>query len=85
MPTNVEALVKRLMVNGVVFTCFIVDTFFDWPVAMAKKFRVPYVSFWTEYALVLTLYYHVYLIEQNGHFGSQNGMLFLCISSKLVG
>ncbi|XAR59712.1 Trans-zeatin O-beta-D-glucosyltransferase [Bertholletia excelsa] len=50
-------------------TCLIADTFFVWPSKIAKKYGLKYVSFWTEAALVFTLYYHVDLLRKHGHFG----------------
>ncbi|XP_015874532.3 UDP-glycosyltransferase 86A2 [Ziziphus jujuba] len=49
-------------------TCLIADTFFVWPSKVAKKFGLLYVSYWTEPALVFTLYYHLHLLRNNGHF-----------------
>ncbi|KAI3412274.1 Glycosyltransferase [Psidium guajava] len=48
--------------------CLIADTFFVWPSRVAEKFGLSYVSFWTEPALVFTLYYHLDLLRINGHF-----------------
>ncbi|KAG1354956.1 putative UDP-glycosyltransferase 86A2 [Cocos nucifera] len=54
-------------------TCLIADTFFAWPSTLSKKFGVPYVSYWTETAVVFTLCYRMDLIR-NGHFASpENG------------
>ncbi|CAB4313012.1 unnamed protein product [Prunus armeniaca] len=53
-------------------TCIIADTFFVWPSKIAKKFGLLYVSFWTEPALVFTLYYHLDLLRKNGHFACQD-------------
>lgn len=39
-----------------------------WPSKLAKKFGLYYISFWTESALVFTLYYHLDLLTINGHF-----------------
>ena len=51
-------------------TCLISDTFFVWGSVIARKHNLVHVSFWTEPALVLTLYYHLDLLRQNGHFAS---------------
>lgn len=51
-------------------TCLISDTFFVWGSGIARKHNLVHVSFWTEPALVLTLYYHLDLLRQNGHFAS---------------
>ncbi|XP_059667618.1 UDP-glycosyltransferase 86A1-like isoform X2 [Cornus florida] len=37
---------------------------------IAKKYNLVNVSFWTEIALVFTLYYHLHLLKSNGHFAS---------------
>lgn len=55
--------------DGPPVNCLIADTFFVWPSEIAKKFGLFYVSFWTEPALIFTLYYHVDLLRKNGHFG----------------
>ncbi|KAG2674030.1 hypothetical protein I3843_13G103500 [Carya illinoinensis] len=52
--------------------CLIADTFFVWPSIIAKKFGLSYISFWTEPALVFTLYYHLNLLQENGHFASHD-------------
>ncbi|KAE9455707.1 hypothetical protein C3L33_12392, partial [Rhododendron williamsianum] len=50
-------------------TCLIADTFFVWSSMVAEKHKLVNVSFWTEPALVFTLYYHWDLLRENGHFG----------------
>ncbi|XP_052176045.1 UDP-glycosyltransferase 86A1 [Diospyros lotus] len=50
-------------------TCLIADTFYVWPSMIAEKYGLVNVSFWTEPALVLNLYYHLHLLRENGHFG----------------
>lgn len=57
-------------------TCLIADTFYVWPSRIAKKFDLLYISYWTEPALVFTLYYHLHLLRINGHFACQ-GMIIL--------
>ncbi|KAM0949685.1 hypothetical protein DsansV1_C05g0055131 [Dioscorea sansibarensis] len=51
-------------------TCISADTFFVWPSTISKKFGIPYILFWTEPALVYSLYYHMHLLRLHGHFGS---------------
>ncbi|KAA0035233.1 hypothetical protein IC582_026786 [Cucumis melo] len=63
----VEGIVKTEAVS-----CLIADTFFVWPSKVAKKFGLLYVSFWTEPALVFTLYYHLNLLRINRHFACQD-------------
>ncbi|KAH0673561.1 hypothetical protein KY284_024648 [Solanum tuberosum] len=50
----------------------IADTFFVWPSAIAKKYDLVNISFFTEAALAFTSYYHMDLLKINGHFGSQD-------------
>lgn len=71
----VEGIVKTEAVS-----CLIADTFFVWPSKVAKKFGLLYVSFWTEPALVFTLYYHLNLLRINRHFACQG--YFFSISIK---
>ncbi|CAN4077418.1 unnamed protein product [Withania somnifera] len=43
--------------------------FLLFPGKLAKKYGLLYISFWTEPALVFTLYYHLHLLKLHGHFG----------------
>ncbi|KAJ4829682.1 hypothetical protein Tsubulata_007478 [Turnera subulata] len=72
LSAHVEELVGRIVRSGESVHCIIADTFFVWPSKIAKKFGLLYVSFWTEPALVYSLYYHVDLLRLNGHFGCQD-------------
>ncbi|KAL6202946.1 hypothetical protein ACLB2K_026650 [Fragaria x ananassa] len=68
---HVDELVGKLVKSSestAPVTCLIADTFFVWPGQVAKKYDLLYVSFWTEPALVYSLYYHVDLLRKNGHF-----------------
>lgn len=65
---HVEEVVEKIVKSSAPVTCLIADTFFVWPAKVAKKFGLLYVSFWTEPALVYSLYYHVDLLRKNGHF-----------------
>jgi hypothetical protein len=67
LPAHVEELLRRLVVDPA-STCLVVDTFFVWPATLARKLGVPYVSFWTEPALIFALYYHMDLLTKHGHF-----------------
>ncbi|XVF05728.1 hypothetical protein REPUB_Repub05bG0197500 [Reevesia pubescens] len=69
---HVEEVVGQLIRSGERVHCLIADTFFVWPSKIAKKFGLLYVSYWTEPALVFTLYYHLNLLRINGHFGQQD-------------
>ncbi|KAG1354957.1 UDP-glycosyltransferase 86A1 [Cocos nucifera] len=68
---HVEELMRKVMREArPPITCLIADTFFVWPSTIAKKFGIPYVSFWTEPAVVFTLYHHMDILIKNGHFAS---------------
>ncbi|KAK8598348.1 hypothetical protein V6N13_094321 [Hibiscus sabdariffa] len=69
---HINEVVDRIVGSGDKVHCLIADTFFVWPSKIAKKFGLLYVSYWTEPALVFTLYYHLDLLKKNGHFGHQN-------------
>lgn len=70
---HVDKLVGNLVKSDPPVTCIIADTFYVWTSAIATKYNLVSVSFWTEPALVLSLYYHLELLKKNGHFPS-NGM-----------
>ncbi|KAF8672623.1 hypothetical protein HU200_049314 [Digitaria exilis] len=67
LPAHVEELLRRVVVDPPT-TCLVIDTFFVWPATLARKHGVPYVSFWTEPALIFNLYYHMDLLAKHGHF-----------------
>lgn len=50
----------------------IADTFYVWTSTIAKKYGLVNVSFWTEPALVLDLYFHLDLLKKHGHFDSKD-------------
>ncbi|GLJ56132.1 hypothetical protein SUGI_1205030 [Cryptomeria japonica] len=68
MESHVEELMEDLQRKGPPISCIITDTFFVWPDRIAKKFGVPYVSFWTESVMVFAIYYHLDLLVKNGHY-----------------
>ncbi|KAJ8504727.1 hypothetical protein OPV22_005613 [Ensete ventricosum] len=73
LSAHVEELIQKLSLRAdPPLTCLIADTFFVWPSTLAKKFAIPYVSFWTEPALIFSLYYHMDLLIRNGHFASHD-------------
>ncbi|XP_018681746.2 UDP-glycosyltransferase 86A1-like [Musa acuminata AAA Group] len=73
LSAHVEELIRKLSLRAdPPLTCLIADTFFVWPSTLAKKFGIPYVSFWTEPALIFSLYYHMDLLIRNGHFASHD-------------
>lgn len=65
-------------------TCLIADTFFVWPSKVAKKFSLLYISYWTEPALVFTLYYHLNLLRKNGHFACHGTVILSLFSSHQI-
>ncbi|KAJ9178066.1 hypothetical protein P3X46_009982 [Hevea brasiliensis] len=65
---HIEEVVAQIVASGQDVHFLIADTFFVWPSKIAKKFGLVQVSFWTEPALVFTLYYHLDLLRLNGHF-----------------
>ncbi|KAL8508784.1 hypothetical protein ACS0TY_016122 [Phlomoides rotata] len=66
----IDDKVGKLVGEDPTIDCIIVDTFFVWGSMIAKKYNLVYISFFTEPALVITLYYHVNLLKKNGHFAS---------------
>nr|BAJ85107.1 predicted protein [Hordeum vulgare subsp. vulgare]BAJ94593.1 predicted protein [Hordeum vulgare subsp. vulgare] len=72
LAAHVEELLRRVVVDPA-STCLVADTFFVWPATLARKLGIPYVSFWTEPALIFNLYYHMDLLAAHGHFNSSKG------------
>ncbi|XP_042041909.1 UDP-glycosyltransferase 86A1-like [Salvia splendens] len=72
-PAHVDDLVGGMVLNDPSINTLIVDTFYVWPSSIARKYNLANVSFFTEPALVLTSYYHVHLLKENGHFASLAG------------
>ncbi|XP_059305856.1 UDP-glycosyltransferase 86A1-like [Lycium ferocissimum] len=70
--SHVDELIGKLVKDCVdPINCLVADTFFVWPSIIAKKYEIVHVSFFTEPALVFALYYHLDLLAENGHFGSE--------------
>ncbi|XP_075491425.1 UDP-glycosyltransferase 86A1-like [Primulina tabacum] len=67
---HVDELVANLCKSDPPATCLISDTFYVWASEIALKHCLVNVSFWTEPALVLSIYYHLDLLKANGHFAS---------------
>ncbi|KAF5750409.1 UDP-Glycosyltransferase superfamily protein [Tripterygium wilfordii] len=65
---HVDELVAKIVHSDPPLTCLIADTFFVWTSVIANKYNLVSVSFWTEPALVFTLYYHMNLLTSHGHF-----------------
>ncbi|XP_009376816.2 UDP-glycosyltransferase 86A1-like [Pyrus x bretschneideri] len=71
-PAHVDELVGDLVQSDPSITCLIVDTFQSWSATIANKYNLIHISFWTEPALVLNIYYHLDLLRKNGHFGAHD-------------
>ncbi|KZV19605.1 hypothetical protein F511_10508 [Dorcoceras hygrometricum] len=67
-PALVDEFVGHLVRDDPTINSLIVDTFYVWPSMIANKYRLANISFFTEPALVLTLYYHIELLRKHGHF-----------------
>ncbi|KAL8036217.1 hypothetical protein ABFX02_12G145000 [Erythranthe guttata] len=70
-PAHVDELVGKLVEADPTINALIVDTFYVWPSFIAEKYNLVNISFFTEPALVFTLYYHLELLRKNGHFASK--------------
>ncbi|XP_024935431.3 UDP-glycosyltransferase 86A1 [Ziziphus jujuba] len=71
-PAHVDELVGNIVAADPSVSCLIADTFHTWPSTIANKYKLVHISFWTEPALVFTLYYHLDLLVRNGHFASHD-------------
>lgn len=65
---HVDEFVGNLVKGDVSINCLIADSFHVWPLMISKKYNLVNISFWTEPALVLNLYYHMDLLKKNGHY-----------------
>lgn len=69
-------------------SCIIADSFHVWGSTIAKKYNLVNVSFWTEPATVLTVYYHMDLLKSNGHFGchgmNQISWSYYCLITAFI-
>ncbi|KAG8376586.1 hypothetical protein BUALT_Bualt09G0079000 [Buddleja alternifolia] len=76
-PTYVDEFVGQLMGSGSdpPPTCLVADTFYTWGSTIARKYALVHVSFWTQPALVLTLYYHLDLLKKKGHYGANRKLV----------
>ncbi|KAL1549410.1 UDP-glycosyltransferase 86A1-like [Salvia divinorum] len=67
-PEKVDELVGQIVQSDSSSNYFLVaDTFCVWPEKIAKKYGLVNASFWTEPALVFSLYYHLDLLREKGH------------------
>ncbi|CAH8384158.1 unnamed protein product [Eruca vesicaria subsp. sativa] len=71
-PAHVDDLINKISRRGddPPVTCLISDTFYVWSSMICNKHNLVNVSFWTQPALVLNIYYHLHLLISNGHFMS---------------
>ncbi|KAK1409777.1 hypothetical protein QVD17_36306 [Tagetes erecta] len=65
---HVDEIVGNLVKNDPSINCLIADSFHVWPLMISNKYKLVNISFWTEPALVLNLYYHMDLLKENGHY-----------------
>ncbi|XP_004304453.1 PREDICTED: UDP-glycosyltransferase 86A1-like [Fragaria vesca subsp. vesca] len=68
-PAHIDELVGDLVQSDPSINCLIADTFHTWTAMIANKHNLINISFWTEPALVLNIYYHLDLLVKHGHFG----------------
>ncbi|KAK6147038.1 hypothetical protein DH2020_017950 [Rehmannia glutinosa] len=66
-PDKVDEFVGNLISSSDSNYFLVADTFSIWSAKIAKKYGLVNVSFWTEPALVFSLYYHLDLLRENGH------------------
>ncbi|PQQ07688.1 UDP-glycosyltransferase 86A1 isoform X1 [Prunus yedoensis var. nudiflora] len=71
-PAHVDELVGNLVQSDPSVTCLIADTFHPWSANIANKYNLVNISFWTEPALVISIYYHLDLLREHGHYGSHD-------------
>lgn len=65
---HVDQVVGNLVKCDPTITCLIADSFHVWPLMISNKYKLVNISFWTEPALILKLYYHLDLLKKNGHY-----------------
>lgn len=65
---HVDEIVGKLVHSDTPVNCLVSDTFYVFASPIAKKYNLVNISFWTEPALVFTLYYHMDLLRINGHY-----------------
>ncbi|EEF42913.1 UDP-glucosyltransferase, putative [Ricinus communis] len=67
---HVDDIVGKIVQTNPTVNCLIADTFYVWSSMIAQKYNLVNISFWTGPALIYTLYYHLDLLNINGHFAS---------------
>lgn len=81
-PSRMDELVGNIIRSDEAspFLHFLVaDTFYSWPPAIANKYNILNVSFWTEPALVFAVDYHLDVLRERGYFPINGGVFFLII------
>ncbi|KNA10550.1 hypothetical protein SOVF_143340 [Spinacia oleracea] len=69
-PAHLEvAMAKIVRSRPLVPCCFVADSYFVWASKLASKFGLVHVSFWSEPAMVLDIYFHRHLLQEHGHIG----------------
>ncbi|KAK9714776.1 hypothetical protein RND81_06G119100 [Saponaria officinalis] len=66
-PAHVEVAVADVVKSRPYTCCLVADSYSVWASNVAKKYGLFYVSFWTEAALVLDIYFHFHLLKKNSH------------------
>lgn len=67
MGGELEQLIHNLNKTGPPISCVIADIFLFWTPDVTKKFGIPWISFWSQPAIVYSIYYHAHLLEAHGH------------------
>ncbi|KAG6430494.1 hypothetical protein SASPL_108564 [Salvia splendens] len=68
-PSRMDEVVGSLISSDPQLIHFLVaDTFYSWPAAIARKYNISSVSFWTEPALVFAIDYHLDVLKERGYF-----------------
>lgn len=66
---RVDGLVGGIIRSDPQLATFLVtDTLFTWQAAIASKYNLLHVSFWTESTLVFSLGYNLHFVQHHGHF-----------------
>ncbi|KAH6825268.1 hypothetical protein C2S53_002360 [Perilla frutescens var. hirtella] len=72
-PPYVDEFVGNIIRSDPLSQHFLVtDTVYGWPAAVATKYNLLNVAFWTSPALVFSLLYHLDLLKERGHFLCQD-------------
>lgn len=88
--SHVDEFVGKIIRSDPYLAPFLVtDTLFTWQAAIAEKYNLLNVSFWTEPALVFSLAYHLDLLREKGHFPCKGMpyvviLCFISYSNKLM-